>query len=167
MNLWDSELARRTRPAPLLQSWAWGQVQSRSGWRVQRLHLPSGQASVQLRGAGALAWAYVPRGPVPPAPEVLDQLLEWARDRGLARLRLDPEAGPDLAASLEERGFKRVAQVQPPHTLIVPLADDDVLLGSFKPKWRYNVRLAQRRGVQVAAGSPDELARQAAATADR
>ena len=156
------------RPAPLLQSWAWGEVQARSGWRVERLHLPSGQASVQLRGQGALAWAYVPRGPAPAVAEVVDELAAWARDRGLARLRLDPETGPDLAAELERRGFRRVAQVQPPHTVIVSLTDDESLLASFKPKWRYNVRLAERRGVEVSAGDEaDELARQAAATAAR
>jgi lipid II:glycine glycyltransferase (peptidoglycan interpeptide bridge formation enzyme) len=156
------------RPAPLLQSWAWGEVQARSGWRVERLHLRSGQASVQVRGHGGLAWAYVPRGPVPPAGKLLDELAEWARDRRLARLRLDPETGRELAAALEHRGFRRVAQVQPPHTQIVTLADDDSLLASFKPKWRYNVRLADRRGVEVSAGDEvEELARQAGATAAR
>jgi peptidoglycan pentaglycine glycine transferase (the first glycine) len=156
------------RPAPLLQSWAWGEVQSRSGWSVERLHLRSGQASVQLRGRSPLAWAYLPRGPVPARAEVLDELVAWARDRRLARLRLDPEAGPGLAPELERRGFKRVAQVQPPHTLIVELTADDELLASFKPKWRYNVRLAERRGVEVGVGAgADELARQAAATAGR
>lgn len=168
MNSWDRDLARRMRPAPLLQSWAWGEVQSRSGWSVERLHLRSGQASVQLRGRGALAWAYVPRGPVAPGAGVVDELIGWARDRRLARLRLDPETGPELAEELQHRGFKRVAQVQPPHTLIVELAADDELLASFKPKWRYNIRLSERRRVEVsAAADADELARQAGATAGR
>ena len=168
MNAWDAELARKARPAPLLQSWAWGEVQARAGWRVHRLHLKSGLGTILVKGAGALAWGYAPRGPVPPEPVVVDELAGWARDRRLARLRLDPETGPELAPELERRGFRRVAQVQPPHTLIVPLGDQDSMLASFKPKWRYNIRLAERRGVQVRAGSDaGELARQAAATAGR
>src|SRR5207247_7407512 len=76
---WDAELARGMRPAPLLQSWAWGEVQAHAGWRIARLRLKTGLASVQLRGGRGLAWAYLPRGPVPPEPELIDELIAWAR----------------------------------------------------------------------------------------
>jgi hypothetical protein len=35
--------------------------------------------------------------------------------------------------------------------------DADTLFARFKPKWRYNVRLAERRGVEVAEAGADEL----------
>jgi len=60
---WDVRLAELAAPAPspLLQSWSWGEVQSRAGWRVERLELPGGGiASIQLRGRAPFERAYVP-----------------------------------------------------------------------------------------------------------
>ena len=40
--------------------------------------------------------------------------------------------------------------VQVPDTVVLPLADDpEQLLAAMKPKWRYNIRLAQKKGVEV------------------
>lgn len=40
--------------------------------------------------------------------------------------------------------------VQVPDTVVLPLEDDpEQLLASMKPKWRYNIRLAQKKGVEV------------------
>jgi lipid II:glycine glycyltransferase (peptidoglycan interpeptide bridge formation enzyme) len=129
-------------------------------------------ASVLLRGTAGLVWAYVPRGPVPPTPEAVDAVIAWARTRRLARLRVDPEAGMELGVPLRDRGFRAAPApgpaAQPAHTLMVDLGDEKNMLASFKPKTRYNVRLAERRGVTVVEGEdPDELARQTAATAER
>jgi lipid II:glycine glycyltransferase (peptidoglycan interpeptide bridge formation enzyme) len=165
---WDAELARHLHPAPLLQSWAWGEVQARAGWTAERVRLSHGLATVLTRGWQGVRHGYVPRGPVPPRAEVLDELADWARERRLTGLRLDPETGPELGAELVRRGFRRAAEVQPAHTLIVELAEPEALLASFKPKWRYNIRLADRRGVAVEEGKDAEaLAGQAAQTAAR
>jgi len=168
---WDARLAELSSPAraPLLQSWAWGEVQARAGWRVERLELDGGVASVQIRGRQPFERAYVPRGPVPAGRENLEQLQRWARERGLARLRVEPEATPELAAILRELGFRPAPQVQPQFTMIIGLeAGEEEVLASFNRGTRYNIRLALKRGVEVEEGSdPDELARQAAASAAR
>ncbi len=36
---WDAELGERATPAPLLQTWAWGEVQARAGWTIERVRL--------------------------------------------------------------------------------------------------------------------------------
>ena len=168
---WDERLAARSRPepSPLLQSWAWGEVQSRSGWSLERLQLPSGAlASVQLRGKPPFERAYVPRGPVPASREALAELAGWARERGLARLRVEPQAGTELAGALRELGFRPSPQVQPQYTMIVKLAGEEETLASFNRGTRYNIRLAAKRGVSVEAGRDGaEMARQAAASASR
>jgi lipid II:glycine glycyltransferase (peptidoglycan interpeptide bridge formation enzyme) len=42
------------------------------------------------------------------------------------------------------------ADVQPPDTVLIDLSgDEEALLAGMKPKWRYNARLALKRGVQV------------------
>jgi lipid II:glycine glycyltransferase (peptidoglycan interpeptide bridge formation enzyme) len=98
----------------------------------------------------------------------LAELVEWARGRGLARLRVEPEAGPQLADGLRAAGFRRTQDIQPRHTLIVPLAADSELMASFKPKTRYNIRLALKKGVQVEEGTDAaELERQSRETSER
>ncbi|HVD01104.1 MAG TPA: peptidoglycan bridge formation glycyltransferase FemA/FemB family protein [Candidatus Dormibacteraeota bacterium] len=168
---WDRRLAEAARPglAPLLQSWAWGEVQARSGWRVERLELPSGAlASVQLRGRAPLERAYVPRGPVPAGEAALTDLARWSAERGLARLRVEPDAGAELVPVLRGLGFRPSPQVQPKYTMIVKLGDEDETLASFNRGTRYNIRLAAKRGVTVEEGTDGaEMARQAAASASR
>jgi peptidoglycan pentaglycine glycine transferase (the first glycine) len=168
---WDRRLAELSAPAPppLLQSWSWAEAQSRAGWRIQRLELPGGGlASVQLRGRAPFERGYVPRGPVPADRQALLELVEWARQRGLAGLRVEPEAGSELAPQLRELGFRPAPQVQPQYTMIVELGDEEQVLGSFNRGTRYNIRLAGKRGVSVVEGSnAEELARQSGASAAR
>jgi hypothetical protein len=165
---WDTELSKRASPAPLLQSWAWGEVQSRSGWTVERRLSPNTMASIQLRKVGPAREAYVPRGPVPATAEALDWLIAWARNAGVARLVVEPEAPEDLGEELTARGFVRAAPIQPQHTRILPLLPPDDLLKTFKHGRRYNIRTGIKRGVVVEeGGDAAELARQSAAVERR
>lgn len=166
---WDDELAVAASPAPLLQTWAWGEVQSRSGWTVERVRLPGGaMASVQLRTVGPTREAYVPRGPVPATPEAFDALIAWARGARLARLVVEPEAPAEAADRLRERGLKLVPPTQPQHTRILRLRPPEEMLKSFKSGRRYNIRAGLRRGVSVEEGkAADELERQSAAVERR
>jgi lipid II:glycine glycyltransferase (peptidoglycan interpeptide bridge formation enzyme) len=167
--LWDQELEGRVLPAPLLQSWAWGEVQARAGWKVERVRLPGGaMASVQVRTVGPAREAYVPRGPVPAVPEAIDALVEWARNNKIGRLVIEPETTVSLADSLPERGFVPTAQVQPQHTRILKLLAPDALLKSFRHGRRYNIRAGLKRGVVVKEGKDAaELERQSAAVERR
>ncbi len=57
----------------------------------------------------------------------------------------------DAVRPLVGRPLRRaIADVQPPDTVFVDLRpDEDAILASMKPKWRYNVRLAVKKGVMV------------------
>jgi peptidoglycan pentaglycine glycine transferase (the first glycine) len=152
--LWDAQLDERATPAPLLQSWAWGDVQSRAGWEVERIHLPGqAMASVQVRSVGPVREAYAPRGPVPATSPAIQELVAWARSRRFARLRIEPDAGPELSGELHEMGFQRAEPTQPANTRIISLGDPAAVLASFDRGTRYNIRLAERRGVVVEEGS--------------
>lgn len=166
---WDAALAALCSPPALLQSWGYGEVQSQEGWSVERLTLPGeARALVLLQGSGPLRSAYVPRGPVPTTLEAVSALEAWARDRRLARLRVEPEREVAFGAQLHELGFRPVPAFHPKHTRIVPLAPDEAMLASFKPKHRYNIRLALKRGVTVEAGADaTELWRQSRGTEQR
>ena len=169
---WDARLRELATPAPLLQSWSYGETQAREGWALERLSLPGGAlAMVLLQGRGRFRRAYVPRGPVPATPEALGELASWAREQRLARLRIEPEAGPELREALNHLGYRPVAAMHPPETVIVPLAPEEEMLAGFKPKHRYNIRLGLKRGVAVeeaqGAEAAEELSRQSEATARR
>jgi lipid II:glycine glycyltransferase (peptidoglycan interpeptide bridge formation enzyme) len=167
---WDAELAERATPAPLLQSWAWGEVQSRAGWSVERVRLePSdAMATVLLRKVVPAREAYVPRGPVPATAAAVEALVEWARAQGMARLVVEPEAPRELGEALRESGFQRATPTQPQHSRIVKLEPAERMLATFKHGRRYNIRTGIKRGVVVDEGrDAGELARQSAAVERR
>ncbi len=166
---WDRDLGERASPAPLLQTWGWGEVQSHAGWTIERVRLAGGaMASVQLRGLGPVREAYVPRGPVPASPDAIGALIDWARAAKVARITVEPEAERDFGGVMSERGFKPAAPVQPQHTRILRLAPPQQMLATFKHGRRYNIRAGERRGVLVEEGKDAaELQRQSAAVERR
>ncbi len=48
-------------------------------------------------------------------------------------------------------------EIQPRATVLINLDDDEALLAQMKSKWRYNIRLAARRGVTVETVGPELL----------
>ena len=151
---WDAELGERASPAPLLQTWAWGEVQARAGWSVERVHLDGrAMASIQLRAIGPVREAYVPRGPVPATPGAVRELVSWARKMRVARLRVEPDAPPAFAGELRELGFEPIAPTQPACSRIVSLGEPTAMLASFDRGTRYNIRLAERQGVRIEEGA--------------
>lgn len=166
---WDRDLETKASPSPLLQTWGWGEVQSRAGWTVDRVRLGAGSmASIQLRAVGPVREAYVPRGPVPSTAEAIDALVEWAREAKIAKLRVEPEVSPALSEDLAARGFVKGAPTQPEHTRILQLKPPDEMLASFKQGRRYNIRTGLKRGALIEEGKDAaELARQSAAVERR
>jgi lipid II:glycine glycyltransferase (peptidoglycan interpeptide bridge formation enzyme) len=53
---------------------------------------------------------------------------------------------PSIGAPLR----RSAADVQPPDTVLLDIGrDDEALLAAMKPKWRYNIRLSEKKGVVV------------------
>jgi peptidoglycan pentaglycine glycine transferase (the first glycine) len=118
-----------------------------------------------------LAVAYVPKGPLLDWSDeeltvrVLRDLEQAARREHALFVKIDPDVtagspeGDALVALLQRRGWVLSdSQVQYRNTVISDLgADEDALLAAMKPKWRYNIRLAERNGVCVRAGGVADL----------
>jgi lipid II:glycine glycyltransferase (peptidoglycan interpeptide bridge formation enzyme) len=115
--------------------------------------------------------AYCPKGPVLDWRDddlrlaVLDSLVDAARDEGALVLKIDPEvayetgAAEAVAEQLLTTGWQRAPNpAQFRNTLILNLLqDEEALLLGMKQKWRYNVRLATKKGVVVRRGTAEDL----------
>ena len=163
-NAWVSA----TPSGHLLQSYEWGECKRELDWHVERIALIDGascQAAAQVlwRSTPLGPVAYLPRGPVlaTPDPAVRDQIFgaihQRLRQHRAIFLRVEPNQSGALG--LAELGFVRApGTVQADVTIQVDLRPDFAgLLAAAKPKTRYNIRLAQRRGVQVTIGTFSDL----------
>jgi lipid II:glycine glycyltransferase (peptidoglycan interpeptide bridge formation enzyme) len=154
-----------------LQSWAWGEVKRRSGWVPLRLLVLDGDevvASCQvlrlvpMRGVPSIL--YAPRGPVVAREDAIAPLLESIRARAGSAYLFTCDPPVTDPAPLVEAGLRRVSGsgfggVQPKAVMTLDLTRGaDATFEGFKSKWRYNCRLAERRGVKVREGGREDLA---------
>ncbi len=166
---WDAFL--ESQNAHLLQTYAWGELKSQFGWRAERVaRIDSDKilAAAQIlyrRLAPALTLAYVPRGPVTGDAEqlapFLEQLKQHARTRGAFVLKLEPDWQSNSVGDtpLHETKFQTTLEtIQPPATIHLDLtADLETILARMKSKWRYNIRLSEKKNIRVRAGDVSDF----------
>ena len=138
---------------------------------------------IPIRGfAARLNILYIPKGPLmdwsdePLRERVLDDLQSFAKRQGAIFLRIDPDVvlgtgipesedavedsgGQAVMSALKRRGWLFSSdQIQFRNTVMIDLsASEDEMLARMKQKTRYNVRLANKKGVRVRVGSKDDL----------
>jgi peptidoglycan pentaglycine glycine transferase (the first glycine) len=145
---------------------------------------PSGGNSSPVAGAivlyhklplGLGCIAYVPRGPLvawadsPTRKELFAALDAAARRRRAWACWIEPEvleSGSDaglpqggIAPLLTQLGYRPTARtIQPRSTIVVDISstEEDILM-AMKPKTRYNIRLAERKGVVVREGTMTDV----------
>lgn len=130
-----------------LQSWEWGEFQQAVGRKVERI-LIDGNDGVMVAQAIQLelpfGWRYwlLPKGPLGNVP-----MSRMARElkRGLfpsgVFVRMEPKEVP---------GGWRVKDMQPSTSSVIDLtAGMDAVVAGMKQKTRYNIRLAEKKGVKV------------------
>ncbi len=114
--------------------------------------------------------AYIPRGPVcnwssPTSQILLAEMNSYLKRQGAIALQVElplevgedhpvgtvPGACPlEVTKFFQTVGFHKVPAIQPARSILLDIAsDEESLLARMKEKWRYNLRLAQRKGVQV------------------
>jgi len=173
---WDAFVAGHPR-GHILQTCRWARLKSALGWGSLLVPFRAGPALKEpLLGGSSLLlrrlpWggtlAYVPRGPVVDweNPEYVSALFVVLREtcfkRRIGILKIEPELPdtPAAAATLSAAGFRRSPQrIQPLSTIHVDLTgDEEAILARMKQKWRYNIRLAERKGVIVRPGAVADL----------
>ncbi len=120
---------------------------------------------------------YSPRGPVcdihdkETFADLISQAKEVAKKYNAFKLVLDPDIPSDdeefkniarevgFKISEDAKDFSQMIQPRYVFRLNVKDKTEDELLASFHEKWRYNIRLAGRKGVTVVEGGYDDLAK--------
>lgn len=153
------EIPRLTTPdGGLFQSQEWAHFQMAAGKQTSQLNwgdtLVFGVEST-LPHVGK--YLYVPRGPVV-SPESLErlsrqELLDFATTKKYIFLRIEPQS-ESLCTQLEKtfgRSFRKASHdIQPREILMVDITKDaEILLAEMKSKTRYNIRLAEKHGIDV------------------
>lgn len=156
---WDKLIAA-SPDGGLLQSWVWGEFQEALGnvvynisdeqeeWLAQCIQLKAGNKWILT----------IPRGPVfvgdgTPVESSLsnffDELTEFAKGLNCFLIRFDP-AWPNDGLLKEGRVVKSRKERNPVHTLIIDTSkSEEDILKQMKSKHRYNIRLAEKKGVRA------------------
>ena len=176
------DLAFCDEAASFLQSGFWGSFKARFGWealafRAEWVNNGTKPLLVLHRSLGAgLSLAYVPWGPELPAGfPAEDRNAALGEAAGLIKtflpgntifIRFDPPWYAEHTEYIEEkamplslpRPFTRSgADIQPPDTVILDLKEGmESVFEKMKPKWRYNARLALKKGVKVHQANGEE-----------
>lgn len=161
--------AHAPRFGAFLQSWEWGSFQQSLGRKIERLHVADARG-VMLAQAVQLdlpfGWSYwqVPKGPLGTMPpcEMARELSRSFAQGAFVRIEL---------AVVPEKAWK-TKDVQPSVSSVLDLTQGlDAVVANMKPKTRYNVRLAEKKGVtaRIVTGTEamDDLARLLEQTAAR
>ncbi len=153
-----------------LQSWAWGQFQRWVGRDVRRFGFFDGKnmvgaASVLIhRLPFRYCYWYVPRGPIVKIKdqsekinieEIIEKIVKRAREAGALFVRMGP---PYSETASEVSDPRKVKSTQPQDTLYLDLSlSEDELLAQMHEKTRYNIRLAEKKGVTIRKSSQADL----------
>jgi peptidoglycan pentaglycine glycine transferase (the first glycine) len=142
--------------AHIMQTAGWGSLKAAFGWDVAYLQKGSNGAQVLFRRLPlGFSLAYVPKGPLGPDwTELLPELHALCRTRRAVLLKVEPDSWQLDDNTFFERqlpGFAPSSHViQPPRTIVVDLTgSEDDMLARMKQKTRYNIRLAEKKGVRV------------------
>jgi len=144
---WNQFLSKHPN-AHLLQTGEWGELKSTFGWKPVRI--VSGDAGVQIlfrKLPLGFTVGYIPKAN-------FDQSL-WSEIDSICKqnraifLKLEPDLWNDSPLP-EGEGRVSPHNIQPPRTILIDIKNSEVeILAKMKQKTRYNIRLAEKKGVTV------------------
>lgn len=162
----------KTHPlATIHQTPEWGHFQAQIEGRgkywiviLEESKILGGTLLIRHKLPKGYSWLYAARGPLlnydsPDIQAQMETLLQVitkiAKEKNAIFLRIDPpleqQGGRIVHGQLNLTGFKKNRKgFQPEHTLIIDLTpSEDEILAQMKQKCRYNIRLAEKKGIKV------------------
>lgn len=145
--------------AHLLQMGEWGELKKDFGWKPIRIIL-NNEVGCQIllrRLPLGLTLGYMPK------PVISNQLSGisgqfWQEVDSICKknhaifLKIEPDVWDDPSIYYPSSFILSPHNIQPPRTIVISIKDDeDKILARMKPKCRYNIRLAEKKGVTIRA----------------
>jgi len=157
--------------AEFLQSWEWGDILEKDGQKILRLGVRSKAkqkilAAVTLvkKSSARVHYYYAPRGPIIAkdlSPELYQEVINFLFSEikkiasSLLFLRIEPLAFLETAPNFK---IKKSLDLNPRQTLFLDLTQSaEKLRKDMQSKTRYNLRLAEKKGVTVREGQADDF----------
>ena len=148
-----------------LQSWEWGDWQARLGREIYRFKIIDDSGStigtmqlIKMPMFGKKYYLYAPYGPVLAEGDGKVVSGQWSvvsltqecknKFPDAIFFRIEPKVG--LLPTTHYPLITKSANIQPAKTLIMDLSQtDEQLLAGMHPKTRYNIKVAQKHGVEI------------------
>jgi len=183
----ETELKTCESAGSFLQSSMWGEFKAKFGWNAKAfltewLYNDSKEKTPLLvlcrKLMPGFSFAYVPWGPQLPVNILIDEKENAASQiakklkpylpRNCVFIRFEPPWAVNSEQVTDKKenekiffqaGFKKAAStVQPPDTVIINLENKpEEILSQMKSKWRYNISLAEKKGVTVKTCGIEEI----------
>jgi Uncharacterized protein involved in methicillin resistance len=140
--------------AHLLQSGQWGELKSAFGWKARWIITGESGAQILFRNLpGGFTIGYLPKGPVGPDwAALLPEIDAVCREEKAIFVKVEPDLWEEKEklAIFEKKGWKRSRPIQPRRTIFIPIdGDEETILASMKQKTRYNIHLAEKKGIEI------------------
>lgn len=157
---WDAFVSSHPQ-GHFLQTPAWADLKCAFGWSATRVGIK--EKGIVVAGAqilfrslplGIATIAYIPKGPIvdwknkPLVQFLFENIDQVCRNRTAIFLKIEPVTTFNVERST--LNVQPSKPIQPQRTLVIDLRpSEDEILASMKQKTRYNIRLAEKKGVTV------------------
>jgi len=142
-----------------LQSWEWGEFRLKTGIKVVRIGrftnnklAETAQITIHPIPFTSGNIGYLPKGGIP-SKEMIEKLIDLGKQKKCIFIKLEPNIKKDFGFRISDFGFNLVPSPHPLFTKYTFQLDltktEEELQKNMHPKTRYNIRLAQKRGVVV------------------
>lgn len=152
---WDHHIAQNPDGGNPLQGRAFAETKARYGWEPKFVFHGDIATLYLVRKLPLADLWYCPKGPGVKNEEQLGKIVEDLKHhaKGAFLVKLEPEI-QDWSLKFGLRKAEKNIQLNA-STVIVDLGrSEDEIIASFKQKTRYNIRLAEKKGVKVTAADP-------------
>ncbi|MBN1325626.1 peptidoglycan bridge formation glycyltransferase FemA/FemB family protein [Candidatus Falkowbacteria bacterium] len=142
---WDNKIGTQ-KMAQFLQSWEWGEFQQRLNRKIWRLDFDGVYILViKMTLPFNKSYLYIPRLNFELNKNIIEGIKDLAKKEGCIFIKIE-----SIKQNLGSLGFKKVKNTQPNKTLLLDLTkSEEQLLDEMHQKWRYNIRLAAKKGVTL------------------
>lgn len=155
-----------------LQSYAWGEFRRKTGTGLERVGIFEGSTLVDAFQVTfhpvphtSFTVGYLPKGTMPDQ-NMLEALKDLGKRHNALMIKLEPNVAQDISKPsgrdditqfLLEHGCQSGRPLFTKYTFILPLGKSEAeLLEQMRPKTRYNINLAEKKGVQIIEDSTEE-----------